>query len=72
MDISDILDTKKCNCGRSYCEFFNPGLGEWGSSVPRYKLENALEELTGNGVNQAIEHLKNLLDIKTENVKEGG
>lgn len=39
MEIDELLDMYKCDCGRSYCEFFAPGLGDWGSSFSRQELE---------------------------------
>ncbi len=35
----------KCNCGREFCEYFDPSEGEWGESYTKKELEEKLIEL---------------------------
>lgn len=42
----DDFELEKCDCGRSYCEFFAAGYGEYGTSFSREELENMQKEIT--------------------------
>lgn len=51
-----------CDCGREYCQFFAPDVGEWGQSYSRKQIESIIEKTP-----KIIKHLKselNKLDTK--------
>jgi len=70
--IDQILEWKKCGCGRKHCLVFDGGIGEYGSSISEYELKSVIEELKEEkylkktSKNKAIRHIENLLGISKQ------
>lgn len=61
MKEEEILSIQKCNCHRSYCDFFSGAIGEYGSSFGRGDLEEILSFL--KNPTDAIKYLEELLKV---------
>jgi len=57
MNIRELLKLYKCNCGRSWCDFFNPAEEDKGISYTREEVEKILRDLP-----KVEKHLRNLLN----------
>ena len=76
-ELNDYLSIHPCDCGRSYCKFFGPGIGERGrtftASTLAYELQEFKEfvdELQAKAP-EIIEHLTKLLvDFNDKDVKK--
>lgn len=44
-ELESLLDLEACDCGREWCQFFNPAEGEWGASHSRKYVEGVLKDL---------------------------
>lgn len=67
--IDQILEWKKCDCGRTHCLVFDGGIGEYGSSISEHELKSVIEELKEDkhlketSKNKAIRHIESILGI---------
>ncbi len=43
-DIKEFLSLDKCDCGRSWCDYFAPGVGEYGVSYSKEDVKEMLED----------------------------
>lgn len=53
---------KKCNCGRPWCEFFAPGIGDGGRSFSKEDLKNLPKEIKED-IKEAKEGLKEVIKL---------
>lgn len=63
--IDDLLTLKKCDCGRSYCDFFAGGVGEYGQSFSKKEVI----EMLGR-VSELKQHLHTLLKKPSKKVSK--
>jgi len=66
-ELNGLLALHKCDCGREWCNFFAPGVGEYGASYSREQVEYLLKELdeTEGLIPKLREHLKTELSKET-------
>ena len=60
----EILSIQKCNCGRSYCQFFGGGVNNNGTSFSTQKIQEIIDDLESfkKDILEMENYLKELLN----------